>query len=176
MHETEVAAHGEGRSEDLAHAKSDVVAIVRVPLSRPGRIVGTPISGRFIFEFLLVRVSSVEPRLIAQVVVNADAILGRVVGAEACGAPVIRQQIVDRRGIKVDQFLANRVNAIYGIRQIVTRNGIANPGKLPYGNRFSWVSVRNCAGGINLPGGKWIINLSCENGATQSICPNVATQ
>ena len=72
LHPAQIYAHGESRSEDLAHSNSDIPAVIGVSLSRPGGIAGAEESSLFVFVFLLVRISSVEPGLVAEVVVNAS--------------------------------------------------------------------------------------------------------
>ena len=90
MHPAQVGAHGESRSEDMADADTDIVAVIGVSLSRSGGIVGAEKSRRYIFEFLLIRIPPVEPGFVAEVVVNAAAVLVRIVrqGLTAVQLPV----------------------------------------------------------------------------------------
>ena len=70
---------------------ADIPAIIGVPLSGASRIVGAEKSRRFIFEFFFVGVSSIEPGFVAEVMVNAAAVLVRIVRQKADGTPVVRQ-------------------------------------------------------------------------------------
>ena len=110
LHSAQIDAHGEGGSEDLAHANSNIPAVIGVSLSRTSRIVGAEESSLFVFVFLLVGKSSVEPGLVAEVVVNAAAVLVRIVCQKADRTPVVRQRTAQRGGIKVNQLLADRVD------------------------------------------------------------------
>jgi hypothetical protein len=89
FHPAHIDAHGESRSEDLADAETDIPAIVGIRLSGAGGITGAKISRRFNFEFPLVRVASIEPGFVAEVVVNAAAVFVRVVGAKGPQQSVI---------------------------------------------------------------------------------------
>ena len=80
----------------MAEAKSDVVAIVGVPLPRAGWIAGAKIGGRYVFEFLLVRVPPIEPGVVAEVVVNTGAILVRIVATKArCALTAMLDLLLD---------------------------------------------------------------------------------
>ena len=132
MYEPKVATHGESRAEYVAGAKANTVTVVGVPLARAGGIGGPPICWHFVFEFLLVRVSPVDPGAIADVVVNASAILIRVVSTKAGGAPVRRYRIVDRLRVEVDQLLPDRIDSIHRVGKIVVREWVPNQDRLSH--------------------------------------------
>src|SRR6478672_829970 len=132
FHPAQIYAHGESRTEYLACTDRDIPAVIGISLSRACRIVGAEESSLFIFVFLLVGKSSVEAGLVAEVMVNATAVLVRIVRQKARGTPVVRQRTVERGGVKVNQLLPNRVDERRTrkgrdvCRQIVPRNRVAN--------------------------------------------------
>src|SRR6478736_2958747 len=89
FHPAHIYAHGERGCENLAQAYTDIPAIIWVSLSRTSRIVGAEESSLFVFEFFFVGISSIEPGFVAEVMVNAAAVLVRIVRQKADGTPVV---------------------------------------------------------------------------------------
>src|SRR4051812_15425779 len=89
FHPADIYAHGERGGENLAQAYTDIPPIVGVRLSRTSRIVCAEESSLFIFEFLFVGISSIEPCSVTEVMVNPAAVLVRIVGQKADGTPVV---------------------------------------------------------------------------------------
>src|SRR6185437_10800416 len=109
-----------------------IPAVIGVSLSRTRRIAGSEIGWTLIFEFCLARESSIEPCHIVKVVVDAAAVLIRVIGSESAGGPVEPSADVgDGSRIEVHQCLTNRIDAVDGAGKIVSSDRITNKNGAP---------------------------------------------
>src|SRR5215469_9350703 len=79
LHTAQIHAHCESRTEDLAQTDASIPTVVGVSLPRTGGVACAIERSFFVFVFLLVGITSIKTSPVAEVMVDAAAILVRIV-------------------------------------------------------------------------------------------------